>query len=252
MLYEGNDFRSTNFKKKSGLNVYFKTSPLRRAIQNSMIRCFGSTSHNQPAINNPDNEQTGPEVSPTLLKALSWLPAAIPDGPEPKYYSFKVKALVAHYTNKDKATFLNSTGCRKTFEFIGEIKKACDRNNIRFILVYAPDKPHILLPLLSDRLSSEQLYDFMALKEKNLPPAKELIEIVLSRTKIMESATEEFCRKESIEFISLTEPMRQIVAAGQQAYFTYDQHWTPIGQETAAKTIYNYLQTTSAKPKASN
>jgi hypothetical protein len=246
MLYEGNDFRDANFKKKGRLSIYFKTSPLRNIIQNSMIRCFGSSTRNQPANKNPDNEQTVVDVPATSVNALSWLPAAVPDGQDGKYYAFKVKALATHLT--DKTAFINSTGCRKTFEFIGEIKKICDKKNIRFILVCAPDKPHLLLPLIRQKLSPEQLHAFLSLKEKDLPPAKELMETVLSRINIAETATEEFCRSQSIEFVSLTKALSETIAGGRQAYFTYDQHWTPIGQETAAETIYNYLQTASSKP----
>jgi len=245
MLYEGNDFRDSNFKKKTGatntLGNFFKASPLRRVIKNSLIRFFGAMSAKAVA----DDKA---EVSADSLKTVSWLPIAVPDGPQPKYYAFKIKALTTHYENKDKSTFFNSSGCRKTFEAIGEIKKICDRSNIRFILAYAPDKPHVLLPLIKDKLTAGQLYDFLALKEKNLPPAKELMEAVLSHINTAESATEEFCRQNSIEFVSLTEPLRKGIAAGLQLYFTYDQHWTPLGQQTAADTLSYYLETTPAKP----
>jgi hypothetical protein len=79
----------------------------------------------------------------------------------------------------------------------------------------------------------------MALKEKNLPPADDLVDVLLSHLDIQESAIEEFCKQESIEFVSLTQPLRQNIAQGLQAYYTYDQHWTPIGQKIAAETLFN-------------
>jgi len=115
-------------------------------------------------------------------------------------------------------------------------------NDIRLIIMYAPDKPHTLLPLVSEKLSPEKLHAFIALKEDNPPPVEDLMETVLKFLSIQESVIEEFCRRESIEFISLTEPLRQKIREGRQTYFTYDQHWTPIGQETAAETLHLYIE----------
>jgi hypothetical protein len=74
-----------------------------------------------------------------------------------------------------------------------------------------------------------------------------LMDIVLARLGVKESAIEEFCRQQSIEFVSLTEPLRRKISEGQQAYFTYDQHWTPIGHEVAADTLYLYLRNNSER-----
>ena len=94
----------------------------------------------------------------------------------------------------------------------------------------------------------------MALKEDNPPPVAELMETTLKHLLIQESVVEEFCRGRSIEFVSLTEPLRQKILEGQQAYFTYDQHWTPIGHEVAAETLHRYIESTpkekSSVPKA--
>jgi hypothetical protein len=80
-------------------------------------------------------------------------------------------------------------------------------------------------------------------------PADKLFDVLLPRLNVQESAVRDFCRTESIEFISLTEPLRRIIARGVQAYFTYDQHWTPLGHQIVAETISRYLQTAG---KASN
>jgi len=77
-----------------------------------------------------------------------------------------------------------------------------------------------------------------------LPPEDEPMEIVLKHLPIQESVVEEFCRRESIGFVSLTEPLRGKILEGQQAYFTYDQHWTPIGQQVAAETLHQYMEHT--------
>ncbi|MGD8499368.1 MAG: hypothetical protein PVJ86_01900 [Phycisphaerales bacterium] len=250
MLYEGNDFRDSNFRRKSGLSysisTYFKASPLRRAIRDSMIRCFGATGTSEPESDvstkqnpGPDGE-SAPAPADNATKTLSWLPVAVPDGPNAKYYTFTVKRLLTHFITKQE--FLRLRGCRKTFEALRQIKKICSQNSIRLVIVYAPDKPHTLLPLIEREVPPGELRAFMALKERNLPPAEKLMATLSTRLHVQETAVEEFCGAESIEFVSLTEPLRQSMAEGSQAYFTYDQHWTPIGHEIVAKTVRSHLQ----------
>lgn len=239
MLYEGNDFRDSNFRKKTGpayaLRSYIRASPLRWVGYQIFVRYLASTAAGRPAaVVNANDEMV---LDADSIKALSWLPVAVPDGPDAKYYAFKVKALLTHWVNKD--SFLKSAGCRKTFVVLREIKKMCDQRNIVFIIAYAPDKPHILLPLIQHKVSPEQLYVFMALKEKNLPPRNELMDALSSRINICETATEEFCRAESIMFVSLSQPLQQAIAQGRQAYFTYDQHWTPVGHQIVADALYD-------------
>ena len=101
------------------------------------------------------------------------------------------------------------------------------------------------LPLAADTLSPEKVRAFMALKAKNLPPADQLIDTLLPRLQAQESVLEEFCRTESIEFVSLTEPLRTEILRGQQTYFTYDQHWTPVGHKVVASTLHHYLYSTA-------
>ena len=246
MLYEGNDFRSSNFapkkaKRKSNFEDLYKASPLRLSIKRALIRYLGPL--------NAHRFSTGSRSNPPLLTlyepshplyAISWLPLAIPDHPNAKYYAFKIKRLLSHFvTEKD---LQQSRGCQALFAKLREIKKICAPNNIRFIIMYAPDKPHVLLPLVRDNLSPDKLHAFMALKKKDPPPPADLMNILIPRLHVHESAIEEFCRQESIEFISLTQHLRREILKGRQAYFTYDQHWTPLGQEIAADTLLRYIE----------
>jgi len=249
MLYEGNDFRSANFYDKENerrwsLRTFYKTSPLRHCIKSALIRCLGpinsSRFKNEPGVFAPSHS----------LYAVSWLPLAIPDGPDAKYYAFKVKRLLSHF--KSQGSLVNTKGWQETFTILREIKKMCVEKNVRFIIMYAPDKPHTLLPLVKHKLPPEKLHAFMALKQKNLPPPGEIKDILLSRLQIQESVIEEFCQQESIKFVSLTEPLRQEILKGRQVYFTYDQHWTPIGHEIVADALYHYLEKNpQRKPVAS-
>jgi len=253
LLYEGNDFRDSNFRPKTGLaeiiNSCIKTSHVRRACKNMLVRYLSpiNSSHLKSRIANPastDDCKKSPEISAAANSPLSFLPVAVPDGNDVRYYTFKVKKLLAHFETQEQ--FLSSYGCKKTFEAIGELKKFCSQKDIRLVIAYAPDEPHILLPLIKHKITPQQLYNFMSIKAKNLPAPENLMDLTLSRLSIQESETEKFCRQQSIEFVSLTEALRQNVAAGRQAYFTYDQHWTPIGHQVVADVLSNYLKTNSA------
>jgi len=254
LLYEGNDFRGDNFRRKDTLSDQladcFKESPIRNALKNLLIRCFGSTTANHPPAKtkaDPNAAGENPAPNPTVQSKspLSWLPVTLPDGPDGKYYTFKIKRLLEHFVTKK--AFLSSKGARKTFDALRQIKEICSEKNIRLIIAYAPDKPHVLLPLITEIVSPEQLHAFMALKERKLPPADKLLDTLLPRLNVQESAFREFCREESIEFISLTQPLRRAVANGSQVYFTYDQHWTPPGHEVVADAISRYMQS-AGKP----
>ena len=97
------------------------------------------------------------------------------------------------------------------------------------------------MPLIAEKVPPQQLHAFMAIRHNNLPPVEKTPETLLTRHKIQESATRDFCKTESIEFLSLTEPLRKATAQGIQTYFTYDQHWTPLGHKIAADVLTQYL-----------
>jgi hypothetical protein len=248
LLFEGNDFRDENFKEKNSisdqLEEHFKTSPLRNTLKTLLIRCFASKAPKPPvrSADDPRNAATWVETTGKTLAAISWLPVSVPEGPNGKYYTFTVKRLLEHFvTNRQ---FIGEKGVKKTFAALKEIKKICAEKDVRLIIAYAPDKPHVLLPLITRTVSPEQLRAFMALKGKKLPPADKLLDVLLPRLDVQESAVRDFCSTESIEFISLAEPLRRTIAEGAQAYFTYDEHWTPLGHQIVAETISQYLWTT--------
>ena len=241
LLYEGNDFRDSNFRKKDTLprriEDYFKSSPLRNAAKNLMIRSFGST---QTAPSPAETHALpSPEPTPQPSEALSWLPVAVPQGTNAKYYTFKIKRLLEHFVTKE--AFLKSQGAIRTFAALRQIKGLCSEKGIRLVIAYAPDKPHLILPLITEIVTPEQLHAFMALKQRDLPPANKLLETLLARHNVQESAIEDFCRTESIEFTSLTAPLRKATAQGSQTYFTYDQHWTPLGHKIVAEAISRHI-----------
>jgi len=245
LLCEGNDFRDENYRKKNsiGQNVedYFKRSPVRRGIQQILIRCFASKAPNPSdrGADSPTNPAKRVETTGKTLAAVSWLPVAVPQGPNGKYYTFKVKNLLEHFVTERE--FLRAGGVKKTFAALQSINGLCREKGIRLIIAYAPDKPHLLVPLITEVVPPRQLAAFMELKQKDLPPAETLYQTLIPRLECQESTVREFCRAESIEFLSLTQPLRKAIAEGTQAYFTYDQHWTPLGHIIVADAISQYL-----------
>ena len=246
MLYEGNDFRVSNFdtsdEDPSPFNprALFYSSPLRLRARQALLRYLGPIDRNRFKNTGTGPGGAQPYAPSHPLYAVSWMPVGVPTGPDAKYYTFTVKRLLDHFVSSD--TFLNSPACRQTLETFRVIKRICEENNIRFIIAYAPDKPHVLLPLIKHTLSPDMLHAFMALKEKDLPPVEKLMEVLMTRLGVQESAVEAFCREEKIGFISLTEPLQQSMTKGLQAYYTYDQHWTPDGHEVVAEALCRYLQ----------
>jgi len=240
-IYEGNDFRSSNFRaskvedrERVSLESLIDSSPLRIALKKVLINLFGPINCKKFS---KDTEKLHSPSHP--MYAVSWMPVGIPQTSDTKYYTFKIKRLLAHFDTRENIE--KSSGCQNVIKYMCEINRTCKGQNIRFIVMYIPDKPHVVLPLLKKRLSAIQVHAFMSLNAKMLPESDELMETLYSRLGAHESIIEELCKKDSIEFISMTKPLQQEILKGSQVYYTYDQHWTPMGHLIAAETLSNYL-----------
>jgi len=255
MVYEGNDFRDSNYRNRDAptrrVGRYFRASPIRLAVKAAVTRGLGGRTVDPPDAD--DADATVDEIREDRARAgaddpVSWLPA--PVGPEdsPRYYAFKIKDLLSHFVTAER--FEQSAGCVKTLEKLGEIKQLCDDHGSHLTIVYAPSKYRTLTPLLMDRLTDSQLHAFMSLKADDLPEPERLKEVLAGRLDVMESAIKYFCETRSIGFVSLVEPLREAMAQGRQAYFTYDQHWTPIGHEIVAEVLAAYLGGSDAEGPA--
>ncbi len=246
MVYEGNDFRDSNYRNRDSLakqaGKYFRRSPLRRAAKAAVIRGFGGRAADPPDAD--DADAAADEIREDRARAgaddpVSWLPAAVGPEDSPRYYAFQIKDLLSHFVTAER--FEKSAGCVKTLEKLGQIRQLCHDRGARLIIIYAPAKCRTLMPLLMDRVTDTQLHAFMSLKAEVLPSAERLKEVLAERLDVMESAVADYCAAESIEFVRLVEPLREAIAAGRQAYFTYDQHWTPVGHEIVAGVLAGYL-----------
>jgi hypothetical protein len=232
MIYEGNDFRSTKTdekRRRPSLSTRFKEymdrSPVIGAVDKLLIDTFGSI--------NSDGRLEG-------AGKIDWLPLAIPQGPGARYYAFEPKQLRDLYESRDEFEadkhWLNPKGQ------IHEMSRLCRDTGYQFILVFAPTKAHVTLPVAADELVPEKVRAFTAISYKDeLPEPGEFLRNLLKNADAREEVVGEWCRRQSIPFVSLTASLRGAISQGKQVYFTYDQHWTPDGHEVVAQTVHRYL-----------
>jgi hypothetical protein len=171
---------------------------------------------------------------------IDWLPLAIPQSPTATYYAFEPKQLRDLYESADDFAqsrhWLNSRGQ------IAQMHRLCREAGARFILVFAPTKAHVIVPVVADRLPAQNVLDFTALSYRgDLPEPATFLQTLLERIPARESVVREWCQGESISFLTLTDALRDAAIAGEQVYYTYDQHWTPVGHDVVAQTACRSL-----------
>jgi hypothetical protein len=233
MLYEGNDFRTSQSVAEAiaipwseRFRTYMKQSPLIQAADQFLIQTFGPLRSTAPVA--------GAEI-------LDWLPLAIPAGPQAKYYAFAPKQL--RDLNQSAEEFAYGRKWLATRSILEEMDRVSREAGARLVFVFAPAKAHVTLPLAADRLDAAKVRAFTALDgSKELPPAEIFLVQLLARADARETVVRDWCARAQIPFISTTAALRSACAKGVQAYFTYDQHWTPEGHRTVAEVLAGFLQ----------
>ncbi len=243
LLYEGNDLRDENFvtthsvdqppqRQVSGMEKLFRTSPLRRLFKSMMVRLLSKPGSrrfaNDPAVHNPRHR----------LYPVSWLPLRVPEGSSYGYV-FDMKRLRQHFVTE--SSFRMTRACAATFRLMEEAFQLCQRNGIQCAVIYAPDKPHILIDEILKQVDARQLYAFMKLHTEHLSAPQELGADLKHGTEVRENVFREFCREKGMPFFSLTDILREKTVNGTPTYFTYDQHWTPEGHKVVADFLAKEL-----------
>ncbi|MEK6800052.1 MAG: GDSL-type esterase/lipase family protein [Planctomycetota bacterium] len=236
LLYEGNDFRSTKSDEKrqhpdfgDRFAEYMKQSPLLDVVDRSLIRTFGPIRAGAPLANSA---------------VISWLPLTIPEGALGRRYAFEPKQLMDLYQTKDQ--FSLDKHWLNPRRQLGEMYEKCAGVGARLVVVYAPTKAHVTLPLAADRLPVDNVRRFAALGVKQeLPEAATFLRNLRDRIEAKEEVVGEWSRQEGVAFVSLTPALREAVARGVQAYYTYDQHWTPDGHSVVADVMVDALRLTT-------
>ncbi|MFO0973959.1 MAG: SGNH/GDSL hydrolase family protein [Phycisphaerae bacterium] len=223
LLYEGNDFRAVDadVRKTVSLKKIIRTSPILAGLERLLVDRLGAINRGAAA---------------RRLDLLSWMPIALPASGGVSYYAFAPKQLLDLY---GRATgFEQSREWQVARQTLGELHDACARSGARLTIAYAPVKARVIVPLVADQLPGEKVRAFLSLRSRRLlPPATELMADLLAGLDRTEAVVRDWCAAQRVEFVSLTQPLRRAAAAGRQTYYTYDQHWTPIGHAVAAETI---------------
>lgn len=245
MIYEGNDFRGsgglvTRVQKeatfKQRRRAYFKNFAMRQRIKGFLIEHF--------SFHTFDPANDGVARSNLLQRVdnpgpLSWMPLGVPNDENANFYAFQTKTLIKHFEDRD--SFASSRGLKTALLSLERIKGICHENNARLIVLFAPDKPHVTMPLVKADLDPEAVRAFLALKKKHLPDPKETKATLFANMGVKETAIQGYCRENGIEFVSMTDDLQAAVVQGKQAYYTYDQHWSPMGHQVVARTLYDHL-----------
>jgi hypothetical protein len=108
---------------------------------------------------------------------------------------------------------------------------------VELLFLYVPSKPHVVMPLVRDRVPAEALRAFAAYKKRDLPPADRFADELYGSLDLLERVFFDFCAAEALRCASATEPLRRATAAGEQVYFTYDPHWTRVGHALVADLV---------------
>ena len=234
MVYEGNDFRGTGIAKdrderedsvsRSRIGLFFKTSPVLLAGR-SLVERYLAPINTRGWVSN--------------AQALDLMPLLIGPAGAQRPYAFDPKDVL--FFNRSSQEFAGSRGFQDTGQAIREMAAACRTRGSRLVIIYAPSKPRVLVPLIPSERAAK-LRDFLSLVKRGLPPADELLATLKDRLDVPEQAVTELCRREGVDFVSLTAALREATVRGQQAYYSYDQHWTPEGHKIVAETIADHLR----------
>jgi hypothetical protein len=241
MVYEGNDFRwkgppplpgEAHAKTSWGARIsrLAKQSPVTRGLDHFSTTVLEPLGADRPV--------------PGYQAKMGWMPVAIPqDGSNPwptRYYSFKPKRLI--YLLTEKQAFENSPGWQDAAQNFSQLQQLAEKDGFRLIFVYAPSKPHVVMPLVAAQVPADQLRVFLGYKKSNLPPDEQLKETLYAYLDNQEKVFMDFCEGKKLECLSLTPALTKATARGIQTFYTYDQHWTPAGNEVVAEVLARYLQ----------
>jgi hypothetical protein len=237
MIYEGNDFkedvvvtgaRPPTLGERISQHVEraFDASPVKLGLERLSHDLFEKLGAQRPV--------------PGYREKLGFMPIALTSGATTHYYSFDPKRLI--YLNYSADEFSASREWQATAGMLEQIVKLSRAEGIQPVFIYAPSTPHVVLPLAWDNIPAEQLRRFAAYRKSRLPPADQFKQQVMDNLDSEQEVVMAFCAQQQVECLALTDALRSATAAGQQTYFSYDQHWTPVGNAVAASAIEAFLR----------
>mgnify|MGYP000652970109 CR=1 FL=1 len=238
LLYEGNDLRATEdvdedtgFGLGKFVTVFVKQSPILRSLDGLLVGSLG---------------RLGVGRTYSGIEKIAWLPFRVPDGPAGRFYAFAPKQITQGYLTP--AEFEGSREWKALASILNRMQGVCRAAGIRLVLGFAPNKAHVALPPALDRLPAEAVRSFAAIASRKLPDAQAFVRALPERFEAREAVVRRWCESSGVEFVSLTGPLRESVVRGEQVYYTYDQHWTPLGHDLAARVLAEAFAARGLRP----
>jgi hypothetical protein len=229
LLYEGNDWKPLNGPPPQRADVFdfaLGDSPLRAQTERALIELLTPIGADWP-----------PPPSP----GLDWMPVVLEAGGATQAYAFEPKHLMR--LDWEPAAFEAAPEWTTNEAELRELVAIARERGVRVVIAYAPSKPHVLLPLVRDRVSAEQLHAFASFRDRGgpLPDPAALRDRLFAHLDTQEQVLGRWCAAQGIEFVALTAPLREAMAAGIPVYFTYDPHWTEQGHAVVASYLAQRL-----------
>ena len=261
MVYEGNDLRDVpalavatpapttgagqasaaaaeSSKPELDLDIAYltKASPVTKGLKRLSAEVLSQIGRDWPV---PDWQQR-----------MGWMPLAV-DSPAGKHhYSFEPKRLM--YLTQSADAFRASEDWRNVTAVLDKFVTLAQRDGFQLVVAYAPSAPHVVLPLAQQQIPAEQLLTFARYKDKTATgDAEAYKQRVFAGLDMQEQTLMNWCNENRVTCVSLTAPLRQAAAAGEQVYFTYDQHWTPKGNAVVADVMQAALQSLPSSASSS-
>jgi hypothetical protein len=241
-VYEGNDFKdhgeslavlagdaarpaSLGERLAAWRRLAFEDSPLRARLKQWLIATLGPVRSNAPLPASP---------------GLSWMPVRITSATGVHHYAFDPGELLALRLERER--FERSRSWTTNADVFREAAVWARTAGVELLFLYVPSKPHVVLPLVREAVPPEALRAFAAYKRRDLPPAERFAEELYASLDTLERTFRDFCAAERLRCLSTTEPLRRATAAGEQVYFTYDQHWTRLGHALVSDLVATELR----------
>lgn len=127
----------------------------------------------------------------------------------------------------------------------GELRaahEACTAAGARFLFVYLPSKPEVLLPFVEpDPALARRTIEFLGNPAPE-GPAEALWATLIAERGAQEALLREFCARESIPFLSARPALEAQAARGELGYLTTDTHWQSLGQAVLLEPLLAFLR----------
>ncbi|BBM84580.1 alginate O-acetyltransferase AlgX-related protein [Candidatus Uabimicrobium amorphum] len=225
-IFEGNDFRKRSLRRKkkgsSTFTLSLKKSPLKSFAKEMATHYLAITDENLK----------------NQYPSISWLPLEVSYQQKKHYYCFRKKDISRLCLKK--ADFAQSPGWLFVHQYLQKLHALCKEHHVELIVMLAPSKPRIVVPLVIKSMNMENLYNFI-FDEKDISFSY-FKEHLLELLNTPENQLRAFCEKSSIPFINLSKELQRETARGKKLYFTYDTHWTPEGNRVVAGIVAQYMQ----------